>query len=205
MIVDINKLKILLKFDGIDCSNFSDEEFEVIVNSKLHELEGFIGADIIPHNRRFISHDFKGGVLELGFYPIISVHRILVDDECLPKTEYNVNNDLGIVYFKDRIIGSYRKVKVEYTSGISDRDFNSLIVPLVKDMVGYTVSFGIANGNLGGYGFLSNSLHEGDVSVTFANGSKGSSNVDYGYNSGINSTIDELRKRYSVSARVRWL
>ena len=45
--IDINKLKILLKFDGVEF-DFSDDELEILVKAKLTELESLIGVKIRP-------------------------------------------------------------------------------------------------------------------------------------------------------------
>ena len=43
--VDINKLKILLKFDGVEF-DFNDEELRLLVDYKLLELESLLGVKI---------------------------------------------------------------------------------------------------------------------------------------------------------------
>lgn len=220
--IDIAKIRTLLKFDGIQC-DFTDEELEILVDTKIRELEGYINADILPHDRVFTSHNFKDNVLELGFYPIIDIHKICLNGKELSRKKYTVNYNLGIIYFRKLPTRRHHlhhydmyhhhrthrlplNVKVEYTTGIDDRDFDFLILPLLKDMIGYTLSMGSANQNLGGFGFVASSVREGDVSVTLANGGKSSNGgVDYGYSPSVNSKIDDLVKKYKVSARIKWL
>ena len=198
--VDINKLKTLLKFDGVDLSEFTDEELLILVEAKIDELESLTGVNLRPKSKKKIMSKFKGKVLELNDYPICEITDVFVNDLPLDGSEYNVNDDLGIIYFGHFIRGS---VKVQYNLGVSDEDFSYLIFPLVKDMIAYSISFGLSNRNLRGWGYTASSLKEGDLSVNFSSGATGEG--AYGYTGSINNKIDDLRKKYGYRARVRWI
>jgi len=197
--VDINKLRTLLKFDGV-VGDFTDEELQILVESKINELEGITGINFHPSDETKIVGKFKGKVFELNDYPVTQVVNVFVNDCPLRRSEYNVNYDLGIIYFKHFVKGS---VKVQYSVGFSEIDFEYSIFPLIKDMVAYTISFGKSNLSLGGWGYLASSLKEGDVSINFSSGATGDG--AYGYTGSINNKIDELKKKYAYSARVRWI
>lgn len=199
--VDIDKLKILLKLDGVDISDFSDDELEILVESKIVELESLLGVKIRPFDKSEIRGKFKGRVLELGDYPILDIADIFVNDKFFPYKKYNVNYELGIIYFEHFIVGN---VRVEYTVGLDEIDFDYLIFPLLKDMIGYGIEHAKINSKYGGLNKVASSLKEGDVSVNFS--STNFSGVGaYGYDGGINNRIDELKKRFSYRARVMWL
>ena len=198
VIVDINKLRTLLKFDGVDNTNFTDDELDILVNNKLLELEGLTGANLYPKDKTKIISRFKGRLIELNDYPILQIVDVFINDHPIKSCHYNVNYDLGIIYFGKYIHGS---VKVQYTAGFSDIDFEYLVLPLLKDMVAYTITFGKTNQNLGGWAYLASSLKEGDVSVNFSNGATGDG--VYGYNGSINNKINELKQKYGCRARVR--
>ena len=163
--VDINKLKILLKLDGVDISDFSDEELEILVESKIVELESLLGIRIRPFDKSKIMGKFKGKVLELNDYPVLDIADIFVNDKFYPYHKYNVNYDLGIIYFKHFIHGN---IRVEYTVGLDEIDFDNLVFPLLKDMIGYGIERAKINGIYGGLNKVASSLKEGDVSVNFS-------------------------------------
>ena len=198
--VDINKLKILLKFDGVEF-DFSDEELRLLVDYKLLELESLLGVKIQQSEEIKIIHKFKGKLLELNFYPVLTLEEICVNGRQLLSSEYDVNYELGIIYFNNYIVGD---VRVKYVIGFDESRFEYLIFPLLKDMLGYTIRYGKINSIYGGITGIASSLKEGDVSVNFA-----SNNLNgvgsYGYDGGINNRIEELRKRFTYSARVRLL
>lgn len=199
--VDVDKLKALLKLDGI-VVEYTAEEWDILIESKIIELEGLIGVHITPYDKSRVIGRFKGKVLELNDYPILEVVDIFVNDIHLDKSEYNVNKDLGIIYFKDFI---FRKsVKVEYVTGFSEYDFDYMIFPLLKDMIGYTIVNSAIKQKYGGINSFASSLKEGDVSINFSSGNRSGVGV-YGYDGGIDNRIDDLRKRYVYSARVRLL
>ena len=200
MEVDTETLRTLLKFNGIT-TEYTDTELEILYNSKINELEGLVGVDINPHERVKVTRRFHNDVIGLNFYPVISITNVYIDDNIVDPTLYNVNWDLGLIYFKDYTEGV---LKVEYTSGVSEADFTYLISPLIQDMITYTISFGNVNSKLGGWGYVASSLHEGDVSMNFSNGATSGGVGSYGYSGAINNKIDELKKKYS-NARVRWV
>lgn len=195
--IDTAKVRTLLKFEGIT-TEFTDEELQILIESKLDELEGLIGANIRPRDRTKTINNFKGKVLELNFYPITQIVDIIVDCHHLNKCDYHVNKDLGIIYFNCPIQGH---VTVQYSTGLDDRDFSFLIIPLIKDMVAYTLTYedGLKYDNgISGEGRIS-SLKEGDVSIGFSY----DSSLTLGAR--IYNRIDELKSKYMYSARVRWL
>ena len=221
--INIEELRTLLKIEGVNV-DFTDSELEVLVKSKIRELEGLIGIDINPVDRTSVKSDFTGSVYELDFYPVKQVAYLYLDNELVNPCDYHVNYDNGLVYLHDnllkpdnhlhlydynrhyhhRIKPFKRSIRVNYTTGVSERDFQYLIIPLIKDMVGYTISYGKTNTRLNGMAGFVNSLHEGDTSMNFGS-NNGSSNNNYGYSIGVNNRIDELSKKYKYSARIKWI
>ena len=199
--VDIDKVRTLLKFQGINVTA-SDAELNVLVESKLLELEGLIGANIYPHDRTQITKSFYGSVYELDYYPVLNIAYLYVNDKLCSPQFFNFNPDLGLIYF-DRFCQD-DVIKVQYTTGISDNDFEYKVLPLLQEMLAYTISYGNANQRLNGLGGFVNSLHEGDLSMSFGgmSGSSGGSK-DYGYNPKINTKIDELQRKYQYSSKVK--
>lgn len=200
MYVDVNKLKTLLKLDGVDV-DYNSCEWDILIDSKIDELEGLIGVHIKPYDKSRFINKFKGKLLELSDYPVLEVVNVYINGVRLRECEYDVNDELGIIYFKKFKKG---RLKVEYTIGFSERDFDYIIFPLLKDMIGYSIIYGNVKNQYGGLNGFASSLKEGDVSINFSSNNRSGIGV-YGYDGGIDNRIDELRKKYSISARVRWL
>ena len=198
--VDVDKLKTLLKLDGV-VVDYNSYEWDILIDSKIDELESLIGTHIKPYDKSRVIGRFKGKLLELSDYPILEVVNIYVNDVRLRNCEYNINKDLGIIYFKHFLRGS---VKVQYIVGFSERDFDYIIFPLLKDMIGYSIVYSNVKNQYGGLSGFASSLKEGDVSINFSSNNQ-SGLGSYGYDGGINNRIDELKKKYSCSARVRLL
>lgn len=195
--ISAEKVRTLLKFEGVTV-DFTDEELQVLIDSKIDELEGLIGADIRPHDRQKTIGRFKGKTIQLNFYPVVNVVDVIINGFHLCDYEYRVNYDLGIIYFNHLVKGY---VTVNYTTGISDRDFSFIIVPLIKDMVSYALSYNEGlkfNKGISGEGTIA-SLKEGDVSIGFSY----DSSLSLGGR--INTRIEELKNKYSYTTRVRWI
>jgi len=183
---DINEFRTLLKFEGISLDDYTDEELSILINSKINELKGLTEIDIRPTHRRQVNRNFNGDSLRLDFYPVYDLAEITLN-HC-PIHGFHVDSDLGIVYFKGNVRGD---IEVKYLSGISDDVLNSSIIPLVREMVIYSLTY-----NKAGVGDAVSSIKEGDVSINY--------DTNNGRGSRINSRIADLKSRYS-SARLRWL
>lgn len=195
--ISAEKVRTLLKFEGVTV-DFTDEELQVLVDSKIDELEGLIGADIRPHDRQKTIGKFKGKSIQLNFYPVINVADVVINGFHLKKYEYGVNYDLGIIYFNHLVRGH---VTVYYTTGMSDRDFSFVVAPLIKDMVSYALNYNEGlkfNKGISGEGTIA-SLKEGDVSIGF------SYDTSLSLGNRIYTRIEDLKNKYNYNTRVRWI
>ena len=188
MLLDINELRTLLKFEGIDLSDYSDDELEILADSKLKELTGLLGIDVTPvHRKQYVSH-FKGKKLRLDFYPVLTVVEIEYSLKDLNPCEYHIDYDLGVITFKEPLRGD---IEIKYLSGLSDDVLDALIVPLLREMIAYTFTY-----NQYGFGDGVSAIREGDVSINYdTSNSRGSR---------ITNSINDIKSRYG-SARLRWL
>lgn len=185
---DINEFRTLLKFEGISLDDFTDDELNVVINSKIRELQGLIGFDIIPVHRKQSNHKFRDNTLRLDFYPVYDLVEITLNNRPIHCHDFNVNYDLGIIYFNKIITGD---VEIKYLSGLQDDVLNNSIIPLVREMVIYSLTY-----NQAGVGDAVSSIKEGDVSINY--------DTNNGRGNKITSRINDLKNRYS-SARLRWL
>ena len=186
--INAAKIRTLLKFEGINLDNFTDEELDLLIDSKISEIESLTGLAIKPKHRRQVESYFKGNMIRLEFYPVIDFNRLLICDTCVCSKHYSINLELGIIYLDKIYKGS---VVVEYMSGQNDDFIDNIIAPLVKDMVAYAVTY-----NKFGMGGPVSSIKEGDVSVNY--------DTNNGYGSRIANAITDMKSKY-CSARLRWL
>ncbi len=188
MLIEVSKLRTLLKFEGISLDDFTDDELTVLIESKVNELTGLLGLDVNPVHRKQHITRFNGEIIRLDFYPVYDFNNITVDNKCLSPEKYRVDYSLGLIYLDEIITGD---VDVKYISGLDDDFLNNTITPLIKDMVTYTVTY-----NQWGMGGPVSSIKEGDVSVNY--------DTNNGLGNRINNTIADIKSRYA-SARIRWL
>ncbi len=188
MLIEVPKLRTLLKFEGINLDAFTDDELTVLIESKVNELSGLLGLDVNPVHRKQHITRFKGDIIRLDFYPVYDFNNIMVDGECLSPNKYRVDYSLGLIYLEEFITGD---IDVKYISGLDDDFLNNTIGPLIKDMITYTVTY-----NQWGMGGPVSSIKEGDVSVNY--------DTSNGLGTRINNTIADIKSRYA-SARIRWL
>ena len=224
--INIDEFRTLLKFDGIKVE-YTNEELEILIKSKIRELEGLTGADIYPNDYTSTSKNIKGNVYTLEHYPITQIAYLYLDDKLIPHEHYNVNYDSGVIYIDKKLLPDHKphhhyyyrqshrlnnkprhphdvNIRVMYSTGISDKDFEYLILPLIKDMVGYSISYGTVNTRLNGMAGFVNSMREGDLSLNFGS-NNGAGNNNYGYSTGVNNRIDDLVRKYKYNARVALL
>lgn len=187
--MNVEELRILLKFEGIDLSNYSDDELNILIASKTRELAGLIGLDIEPSHRIQTVSDFKGKRLRLDFYPVLDLVQLKYNGCPLKSCKYTLNEKLGIITFKDYLHGP---VTVKYLSGFSEDLINGFINPLIADMVADTLSKDKSLGLVDGV----SSIKEGDVSVSYDTSNSRTNRI--------NSRIEDIKNRFS-SARIRWL
>ena len=185
--MDKKKLKTLLKLEGILPDDITDDDLEILLESKKSELDGLLPFDIYPKDRKQIIHEFKGKLLELDYYPILQVARIYYKHKPLHPKEYSVNGELGIIYFNKHLTGS---VRIDYTSGFDELEYAHTIDPLLKEMVAYTLTY-----NKWRMGDNISSIKEGDVSVNY--------DTNNGRGTIITNRINELKNQYT--ARIRWI
>lgn len=188
MLIDIPKMRTLLKFEGINLDNYTDDELKILAESKVNELSGLLGLDINPVHRLQTVTQFKGEIVRLDFYPVYDFDSIRVNGECICRKDYHVDFRLGLIYLHKFISGD---VEIKYISGLSDDFITNTINPLIKDMITYTVTY-----NQWGMGGPVSSIKEGDVSVNY--------DTSNSLGNRINNTIADIKSRYS-SARIRWL
>lgn len=181
--ISVDTINSLLSLEGID-EEISEDELNILMNSKLTELESLVSVDITPKTRKQYDFHFSGKKFELNFYPVRELTKLTLDD--VEFTDFLLNDDLGIIYFDKYVSG---KLKVEYVSGLSDHEINSYFNPLLQEMILYTMTMR----NIAGDGVLS-SIKEGDVSINYdTSNSRGNR---------IWLRINELKSMYSTRVRM---
>ena len=187
MDIPTSKLKTILKLKGVNIP-YNDEELETLINYKISELSGLLGFNITETDESETVYHFKDDRIILTRYPVQSIESVTLNNEELFDCKYMLDNRIGIVYFKKRLHGL---LVVNYVTGLSQEDIVNVIEPLLVDMITYDLKN--RNNSLGD-GVVS-SIREGDVSVNYdTNSSLGNR---------IYTRIEDLKQRYTKTARVR--
>lgn len=176
--IDVNALKTILKIQGVSL-DLSDEELTFFLDYKIHELEGLIGFPIEETEKTDFFKKVKGETVLLSFYPVIEVLEVKVDGVAF--TDYTVNGNTGVLIFKPGVVVD-GPVEVSYTVGLPSTVIKSIVIPLITDMIIYTIT-NASDGDV-------SSIKEGDVSITYDN------NTTLGNR--INNRVNNLINRYSA-------
>lgn len=185
MVVDVTYIRTILKLNGLDTSDYTDEELIILYKHKESEIESYISWNISPTTYKEIIPDVLNDFIILHHYPIMQINYVIDEDnEDISSDIKLVNENNGIIYFKEYFYSEF--VKVEYVSGLTESEKDKLIKPLILDMIAYSIKYGYNTGV--------SSAKEGDVSV----------NYDTTSNLGatINNRIEKLNNRFSAKTHL---
>ena len=154
----VSEFKDLLELAGIDITDYSDDDIELLLESKLSEITAYVGFDINPTLHKEIRKGFSDDMYEVDYYPVLSVESFKIGNKSLTSDDYVLDDEQGILYLHSALSGL---LVLSYSSGISDNAFNSKIKPLLFDMAKYTLTTGFS-----GVGAMT-SIKEGDVQVNY--------------------------------------
>jgi hypothetical protein len=185
MDIATSKLKTILKLKGVRIP-YGDDEFDLLVKYKLSEISGLLGFNIMGSDESQTVYQFKDDRIVLTKYPVQSIESVTLNNEELFDECYTLDRNIGVVYFNKKLNGL---LMVNYVTGLSHEDIVNVIEPLLVDMIAYDLT----NNNLGD-GVVS-SIREGDVSVNYDTKSSLGNRVY--------TRIEELRQRYTKTARIR--
>lgn len=179
--IDINDLKNYLKLNNVT-SSLTDEDLTLLYEYTINELEMELGVDITPKNHTdFISKlEFTQEIL-LDYYPVLKVNKLIIDGENINNEDYILDSEGGILYFKNR---QYGNVRVDYTTGFNQREYDSYIKTLIYDMIIYNQDTDSLNNVI--------SMTEGDTTLQYDNSSILSARI--------NNKINNLRNSLNVRA-----
>lgn len=173
--IEPDEIKQILEIYGINTS-LLDDQLLVLCSNKVAELSDLIGVPIGLVDKIYIDFEFQMNKLFLPFYPVELI-KITLDGEEI--TDYKINKYNGYIKFTQVLSG---ELKVYYKYGLV---MDEAIKKLVLDMVASHVKYG--------FGSPYNSIHEGDVSITY-NGR--------GFDEDIQKRIDNLRNNYTARLKV---
>ena len=153
----IEQFKAILTLEGIS-SELSDEDIKLLLESKITELIGYTNIEINPTNHKDIHRNFESNLYEVDFYPVQEISDFKIGSKTLTSDDYILDEERGILYLHSIMSGM---LVVEYVSGLSEKDINGKIIPLIFDMGKYMLSTNFQN-----TGSIS-SMKEADVSVNY--------------------------------------
>ena len=183
--ITIDELRIYLKLNGIDESQYTDKDIEHLIKyyTKLFNSLICFSYKTKTYND-YYPMDIYDVFDSLLIYnrPIKKITNVtLDDDDCTDKISY-IDMKSGIIYFTEGVQGN---VKVDYIAGWNDEDIKNIIIPIIIDLIIYGIKYG-REGRIA-------SLTEGDVSITYSTETE---LLD------INDRIKNLNKRFCTKARM---
>lgn len=177
------ELRRYLEFNNIDCTDYTDEDLEYLIEQKLGEIQSLTGVPIYPTEHTYISRRFCDDYVILPHYPLLSIESMQFNGATVEDEEYYTNDETGIIYFHKPHKGL---LQIEYTVQLKESTINSLINPLLQDMVVYELGKDSSTD--------ATSIKEGDVSISY--------DPSLSLGASIQKQLDNLRN-YTV--RVKWL
>jgi hypothetical protein len=183
MSIDPNEVRVILRAYGIDDSQYTDEELEHLIQYYTRLFNSLICFNYLPcdYEEYYPVNDSTKAVL-INHYPVIEVSSITLDEKDYTNNVYRIEKDTGIIYFKENIMGD---LILKYHAGWSDKDIETIIIPLILDLLVYGIRYGVDG--------IVSSISEGDVSVSFSITEKSLN---------INSRLNDLNKRFCPKARM---
>lgn len=175
---NITKLKSYLKINNFQ-SDYSDEELNDMCNLKLNELENMIGLYINPVIKEEYIPTFCSNIVYLDFYPVLEIKQVMGDGNLFNAEDYILQKLEGLIFLKHNFIG---ELKIIYTVGFTQEQFNSKVQSLLYDIILYTLRNAENQ-----YGEIS-SITEGNVSISY--------NSNTSLYTQINNKINNLKNMY---------
>ena len=183
MCLSINEVRNRLNLESIDDADLSDDDINLLIINKLDELQGLLGFDIVETSHKQYIRNYNDNLLILDYLNVLEVYEVSLNNTILCESEYVLDENLGIIYFNKTQNGF---LIIKYTCGLNETQLNTLIKPLLLDMITYTLN---DNPELN-----ATSIKEGDVSIgydaTLLLGQK------------INNRIQNLKNSYSTKVRL---
>lgn len=183
MMINIDELRLILKVDGVEADNYSDEELNQLVTYYTRLFNNLISFNYIAreYNEYIPLFEYTSSVL-INHYPIQEISTLTIENKDYINKLKHVNAESGLIYFTEPVLGD---LQITYMSGWSEEDIEAIIQPVIFDLIVYGVKYG-AEG-------IITSLREGDVSVSYDVNSSLTN---------IRSRISDLNKRFGVKARM---
>lgn len=151
-IISVEELKIRLRLAGIDYSDYTDEDLQLLIDLNIDRIEAETGLPI-KQPKLIDEYDELENISTyvLDYYPILCYKLFLDNKEITP--EY-VDYNKGILYFEQKLKG---KIRIQYKIQFDD-------VVLLSDLITNLITVAISGDNING---SPKSIKEGDVSVTY--------------------------------------
>lgn len=183
MCLSINEVRNRLNIDGIDDSGLSDDSINLLIINKLDELQGLVGFDILETSHKQYIHNYNDNLLILDYLNVLDVYEVIVNGTVLCESEYVLDESLGILYFNKTQNGF---LIIKYTCGLNETQLNTLIKPLLLDMITYNLNNNPEQD--------ATSIKEGDISIGY--------DATLLLGQRINNRIQDLKNSYSTKVRL---
>ena len=181
----VEDFKSLMDLEGISLDDYSDDDLELLLQTKLDELTAYTGLEINPTTHKEIKRDFSDDMYEVDFYPVSEISSFTIGSKTLTSDDYTLDEEKGILYFHSIMRGM---LVLEYNSCLPETIFSSKVKPLLFDMGKYMLTTQSTSDG------VVSSVKEGDVSVNYDTSSS--------LGNLILSRMNNLKSMYSVRIKV---
>lgn len=159
--------------------NQSNNDDDAVRRKYVAKLAVQLGLPLTPTPSTLIDPDFDGDSVIVDYYPLHSIHKIMVDSNCICVNECLIDKSAGIIFLPKKYTG---RLIIQYLYCIPEEDYESIIDLMIE------------YDNTPGWNKRASSITEGGVTVSLDK-----SSGDFAV---IQSMIDDLKRRYNTTARL---
>ncbi|MDO5849306.1 MAG: hypothetical protein Q4P18_07210 [Methanobrevibacter sp.] len=179
-LINEDELKDLLESKGI---TIEDDAFENLLKTIKADIVKTIGIPLQPTEKIQFEKTFSGLTLVADYYPIYEVNSLTINGNEISENDFTINSQEGIIYLD---IPHNGFLKLEYTYCITDEQYSNLILPLILDMLEYSLD--------SAWDKNAASISEGDVSISL--------DTSLGKGSLIQKQLENLKEEFSTVGRM---
>lgn len=177
-----DEIKEILEARGVELPEDEEQYNALLKGIKLSIVQN-IGVPITPTEFHEFERIQNCTVFLITNFPVHEIISLSIGEEELKEEEYTLDSFNGLIYFNNAQTGF---LKLNLIAGLTSEQYDSLISPLILDMMEYQLD--------SGWDKNASSISEGDISVSF--------DTSVGKGALIQSALDDLKNQFSAVGRM---